>query len=92
MAYRVVLAKAAVKQLDKLEPKTRKLIAAFIERELSGCEDPRSVPNGKALVGVEGGWRWRVGAYRILGRISDGELIIELIKIGHRRDVYRNLR
>lgn len=90
MGYRVELTKRAQKQLAALDRKTLLLVAAFID-ELDGCEDPRSFPNTKKLQGVDEGWRWRVGTYRILGIVDGTRLIVEVFRVGHRRDVYRNL-
>lgn len=91
MGYSVKLTRAAAKQLEKLEPKTRKLLAAYIDTVLQGCENPRKIADSRNLEGVKNGWRWRVGAYRILGTIEDGETVIMIFKIGHRRDVCRNV-
>lgn len=90
MAYHVELAPKAQKQLQALDPKTLALVASFLD-ELDGCENPRSFPSAKKLQGVKDGWRWRVGTYRLLGTIDDDRVVIELFRIGHRRDVYRRL-
>ena len=90
MGYRVELTNRAKKQLASLDKKTLALVASFIDT-LDGCDDPRAFPNAKKLQGVENGWRWRVGTYRILGTVDDGKVVIELFRIGHRRDVYRRL-
>ena len=37
------------------------------------------------------GWRWRVGVYRILARIEDGKAVIEVVRVGHRQSVYKNM-
>lgn len=91
MTYRVKITKRAQKQLSKMEPKVAKLIVSFIDQELEGCENPRAIPNGKDLKGTPGGWRWRVGNYRILGVIWDDEVVIEVFRVGHRKDVYKNI-
>ncbi len=91
MGYRVELTNRAKKQLAALDEKTLAFVGAFID-QLDGCEDPRSLPNTKKLQGIAYGWRWRVGTYRILGIIDDDRIVIELFRIGHRRDVYRRLR
>lgn len=90
MGYSVELTKRAEKQLAALDKKTLMLVASFIDK-LDGCEDPCAFLNTKKLQGIDNGWRWRVGAYRILGTINDRRLIIELFRIGHRKDVYRKL-
>ena len=90
MSYKIVLTHNALKQLKKLEAKQRMLIGAAID-DISSSKDPKLMPNAKKLEGVENGWRWRVGSYRILGTCKDQVLTIELFRIGHRRDIYRNL-
>lgn len=91
MGYRVELTKRAQRQLASLDRKTLLLVAAFIDKELDGCDDPRAIPSAKKLQGIEDGWRWRVGTYRILGKVDDGRIVVEVFKVGHRREVYRNL-
>ncbi|WP_255467178.1 type II toxin-antitoxin system RelE family toxin [Raoultibacter phocaeensis] len=91
MGYRVELTRRAEKQLASLDQKTLLLVAAFIDSQLDGCDNPCALPNAKKLQGIDNGWRWRVGTYRVLGTVDDGLVVIELFKIGHRRDVYRNL-
>lgn len=91
MAYHVKLKRKAEKELSQLEPKTRKIITGYLERELEGCENPKAIAGCKKLEGVENGWRWRVGTYRILGTVEDSIVTIEVFRIGPRRDVYRKL-
>ncbi len=85
--YKVEFSKKADKQLRKLDYKTFTVITSWIKKNLVGCENPRS--KGKGLVGDHGGeWRYRVGDYRILAEIKDSEIIIYIIEIGHRREIY----
>lgn len=75
------------RQFKKLDKFSQKMIKAWINNHLVGCDNPRAT--GKALTGnLKGEWRYRIGNYRLLCIIKDAELIIETIKIGHRRDVY----
>lgn len=56
--------------------------------EIAKLEDPRS--RGKALTGnLAGVWRYRVGDYRILCDINDGRLVILVVDVAHRREVYK---
>ena len=56
--------------------------------EISQLEDPRS--EGKALPGnLAGIWRYRVGDYRILCDIDNGRLVVLVVDVAHRREVYR---
>lgn len=87
MAYQVKLSNIALKNLKKIDKKQASLILGYIRKNLEGCENPRAL--GKPLVGNQKGiWRYRVGSYRILAEIKDSEIIIEIIEIGHRRNIY----
>ena len=64
-------------------------ITAFLRERVAVLDDPRSI--GEALKGSKLGefWKYRVGDYRIIGSIEDGALRILVVKIGNRREVYR---
>ncbi len=86
--YKVAITEKAQKQLKKLDKQTFHKITSWIKTNLEGCENPRQT--GKALSGDKSGeWRYRVGDYRILAEIYDDIILIEIFKIGHRRDVYK---
>ncbi|WP_139652812.1 type II toxin-antitoxin system RelE family toxin [Raoultibacter phocaeensis] len=88
MAWSIEYSDKARKQLKKLDPNQSKLLIAWIEKNLLGCDDPRSI--GTALSGDKyEWWRYRVGSYRLLVEIKDEELVILIVQTGHRRDVYR---
>lgn len=88
MSYSVLLTQKAKKQLSKLDKYTSKLIVSWLKKNLDGCENPRI--HGKALVANKAGqWRYRVGDYRILAEIRDEEVIILVLQIGHRREIYK---
>ena len=73
-----------MKKLDKQI--ARRIVAKL--HEISQLEDPRSM--GKALTGnLAGVWRYRVGDYRILCDINDGRLVILVVDVAHRREVYK---
>ncbi|MCL2827025.1 MAG: type II toxin-antitoxin system RelE/ParE family toxin [Eggerthellaceae bacterium] len=91
MGYHVVIKRRAEKELAELPAKSRALVAHFIRDELEGCKDPRKVGDGKNLEGVAGGWRWRIGVYRLLAVIDDKEIAIQVFRAGHRQSVYKNL-
>ncbi len=85
--YRVEYTSKAIKNLRKLDKNTRNLIYAWIDKNLVNCEDPRI--HGKGLVGDKSGqWRYRVGDYRIICEIEDEEIVILVLEIGHRREIY----
>ncbi len=86
--YTVLLTKKAKKQLSKLDKSTAKLIAAWLKKNLDGCENPGI--HGKPLVTNKAGqWRYRVGDYRILAEIKDEEIIILVLQVRHRREIYQ---
>ena len=89
MAWRVELAASAAKQLRKLDPQIAKRILTLLRDHVSPLNDPRSI--GEALRGKDFGdfWKYRVGDWRIIADLDDGVLLITVIRIGNRRDVYR---
>ena len=88
MSYEVRFTEHADRDLRRLDRPQRAQVMAWIGRNLVGCEDPRR--SGRALAGdLAGLWRYRVGEYRIVAEIHDGELVIVVIEVGHRRNVYR---
>lgn len=84
MSYRIEIAPAALRQLRKLDRVAQRRIQAAIEL-LAG--EPR--PSGaKKLVGGDGEWRARTGDYRIVYEIHDSVLLVLVLAVGHRRDIY----
>lgn len=87
MSYNVLYTKQAAKSLRKLDKQTQALIYGWIEKNLVGCENPRQ--HGKGLTANRSGqWRYRVGDYRILAEIQDDKIIILVLNIGHRSEIY----
>ncbi|MDO9213584.1 MAG: type II toxin-antitoxin system RelE/ParE family toxin [Methylococcales bacterium] len=87
MKWNVKIDKVALKALAKITKKDRDRILQFLKVDLLNIDNPRS--NGKALQGdLKGLWRYRVGDYRLIAQIHDNELVILVIEIGHRKDVY----
>lgn len=86
--YQVRFSKNALKQLKKLDKSVSSLILGWIRKNLEGCNNPRI--HGKALVANKSGqWRYRIGDYRILAEINDDEVVILVVNIGHRREIYK---
>lgn len=85
--YRVEYTEKAVKNLRKLDKHTRRLIIAWIDKNIENCENPRV--HGKGLVENKSGqWRYRIGDYRVICEIKDSEVIVLVLEVGHRREVY----
>ncbi len=90
MKWKIELDKAAERDLDKLDPQIARRILRFLHERVAPLDDPRTI--GEALKGSQLGefWKYRVGDYRIISHIEDGALCILVVKIGNRRDVYRD--
>ena len=87
MIYQIVTTDKFDKSFKKTDKQTQKIIKAWIEKNLMGCENPRL--HGKGLTANKSGqWRYRVGNYRILAEIRDNELVLVLIDAGHRSRIY----
>ena len=84
--YRVVLRPPAQKFFRKLRDKS--LAARLVEAMRSLAADPRP-PGYDKLAGPEEFCRVRVGDYRIIYQVQDDALLVLVVKIGHRREVYR---
>ena len=89
MAWRIEFETIADKELSKIDPQVRRRILRFLFDRVAFLEDPRSI--GDTLVGAEFGeyWKYRVGDYQIIANIDDKEIIITIVKIGNRKEVYR---
>lgn len=87
MAWTIEVSEKAFRALRKTDKQTARRIRNELS-EIAKLEDPRS--RGKALTGnLAGVWRYRVGDYRILCDINDGRLVILVVDVAHRREVYK---
>jgi len=79
---------SALKALRKFDRQQIKRVLDFMDKRVAVLDDPRI--RGKVLTGPLGDlWRFRVGDYRIICDIQDAELVVLVVKIGKRGDVYR---
>ncbi len=86
MAWTLEYEAGARKQLRKLGKVPGDRILAGLE-QIAALDDPRQ--RGKAMVGNRAGyWRYRFGDFRVIARIEDGRLVVVVVVVGHRRDVY----
>ena len=85
MTYQVAVALAAARQLRKFDPQVRRRIQAAIELLAT---EPRP-PAATRLVGGAGEWRVRTGDYRIVYEIEDERLLVLVLSVGHRREIYQ---
>lgn len=85
MAYKVLIKKSALKDLQAVPKANQRRLLDAIESNLS--KDPQQ---GKALSGeFKGLHRWRSGKFRIVYEVQQEVLIVLVLRIGHRKDVYR---
>jgi mRNA interferase RelE/StbE len=88
LAYKIKLTKTAEKELSKLDRQSAVRIVKYLRERLSVSDNPKSL--GKQLSGSMGQfWRFRVGDYRIICDIQDDELVILVICMAHRKEVYK---
>jgi len=86
LAWKIKFIPKTEKQLRKIPAQDVKKIFDFLKKQVA--KDPRAI--GKPLKGeLREFWRYRVGNYRILAKIKDNQLIVLIVKVGHRKDVYR---
>lgn len=87
MKYHIVFSHRVVKQLKKLDKYTASLITGWLRKNIEGFSDPRQ--HGKGLTANRSGqWRYRIGDYRIIAEIQDDKVIVLVLAIGHRSDIY----
>jgi len=86
MVWKIEFAESAVKTLGKLDKPIAKRIIKFLKERI--VDDPKIV--GDSLQGNWAPmWRYRVGDYRIICDINQETVTVTVVKIGHRRDVYK---
>jgi mRNA interferase RelE/StbE len=83
--YKVIFKPSADKALSKLPVDVQRRIVAAVE---ALAVEPRP-PGVVKMAGDDNLWRVRVGEYRIVYEIHDGQLIVLVLRVAHRRDVYR---
>jgi mRNA interferase RelE/StbE len=89
MAYSVELSAEVDRELGKLDAQQAKRILKFLHERVARLDDPRSI--GKALQGSRLGefWKYRVGDYRLICKIEDTRLVVLVLRVGHRKEIYR---
>lgn len=89
MAWRIEVSETAEKQLAKLDKPVAMRLRSFLRERLASLDDPRSI--GQALRGSELGefWKYRVGDWRLICQIKDERILVTVVRLGNRREVYR---
>jgi len=86
--WRIEIARTAQKQIQKLNRTSQESIVRFLRERVQPADSPRQW--GKPLQGDKQGlWRYRVGDYRLICDIQDERITVLVLRVGHRKDVYR---
>ncbi len=90
MVWSIKFSNSALKALQKLDKPIALRITAFLRERIATSDNPRMI--GAALRGNEFGdyWKYRVGDWRVVCEIKDGELIVMVLSVGNRRDIYKS--
>jgi mRNA interferase RelE/StbE len=88
LAWRVEWEDEAVKELKKMDTRAQRAIVRYMKDKIATEEDPRRFgePLRKDLKGL---WKYRIGSYRVICSIEDKEIVVLIVRVGHRREVYR---
>lgn len=89
MGWRIEFSGGARKALDHLDPQAARRVLRCLRDRIDGADDPRLL--GKPLKGSKLGdlWRYRVGDYRIIADLRDNVMIVLVLRVAHRSEVYR---
>lgn len=85
MAYKISFTERSKKQFSKIDKGTQKRVVNYLETKVS----KNATLFGKSLTGDKKGlWRYRVGDYRIICNLNNKELLVLILEVGHRKNVY----
>jgi mRNA interferase RelE/StbE len=89
LAWRIEFDPRALKELEAQDRQVQRRLMTFLRDRVAPLADPRSL--GEALHGPELGrfWKYRVGEWRLVCQIEDRQITILVLRVGHRREVYR---
>ena len=89
MVWRIDISETAEKQLANLDRPVAQRIRSFSRERVAMLDDPRSI--GEALKGSELSefWKYRIGDWRLICKIRDQQILIAVLSLGNRREVYR---
>ena len=88
MVWRIEFDPRAVKELALFDRPIQQRLVRVLRERIATLDNPRSI--GEALRGEELGrfWKYRIGAYRVICDIRDEDIVILVIRIGDRKEVY----
>ena len=88
MGWTIEYSPEAIRQLNNLDKTIRQRVFMYLDNHIQGCKNPRYF--GEPLVtNLAGLWRYRVGDYRIICRIQDEIVVVLVLTVGHRREIYK---
>jgi mRNA interferase RelE/StbE len=88
MAWAIEFERAALKELEKLDKPVVRRILKFLQERVGKLDDPRKI--GARLQGtLSEFWKYRVGDYRLMCSLENDRLVVLVLRIGHRREVYK---
>jgi mRNA interferase RelE/StbE len=88
LAWTIEFGPNARREFGRLDRPVQRRLLQYLEQRVMASGDPRQL--GKALHGDKGDlWSYRVGGYRIICMIEDRRLVVVVVSVGHRREVYR---
>ena len=89
MAWTIKYTESSLRQLKRLDKPVAQRVLDYMDERIAVLADPRTA--GKNLVGPRMGsyWRYRVGDVRVICDVQDEVLVILVVELGHRREVYR---
>lgn len=89
MAWKIEFLPEAEKDLNGIDRPVVHRILNFLNNRIKPLDNPRKI--GEALKGPELGkyWKYRIGDYRIICQIKEKEITILVVRVGHRKEIYR---
>jgi mRNA interferase RelE/StbE len=88
MAWSIEFDPDARRELEKLDKSVSDRILKFLGERVAALDDPRAI--GERLHGpLRQYWKYRVGDYRVICSIKDDRLVVIVVRIGHRREIYK---
>ena len=82
------MTKNAATEIKKLGPDAERRIYDYLRTRISALHDPRQLGKQLRIPTSNNLWRYRVGPYRVICQISDDEMLVLVVKAGHRKSVY----
>ena len=89
MGFEIEFDPDALKDLKQLDKPVQQRLIGFLKERVAPLKDPRQI--GEALTGATLGnyWKYRVGDWRIICDIQDKRIVVRVLRVGNRRDIYR---